>query len=275
MIAGDNFGVNDDEPTDRFHGRNLADQLAAHGKTWATYQQSMPSVGYLGDYFPDETNKLYASKHNPFVLMTDIRNHPSRLKHVKPYGMFTTDLRTDHVANFNLIVPNQCRDMHGGVYGDVGGGSPCPYNDVNNDPADVYLKHQADGFVRRAVGRIMRADVWNDHAAIFIVADESDFLSTSEFGWADTSGCCDTPVLPPGSPLPDTDALWPGGPYGGGLSPAIVITKDGPRHFKSHTPYNHYSLLTTLERNWHLGYLRNAGDTAGGVVAMSDLLRER
>ena len=41
----------------------------------------------------------------------------------------------------------------------------------------------------------------------------------------------------------------------------------------STTPYNHYSLLTTLESNWHLGYLGHAGDAAGGVVAMNDLLK--
>ena len=272
MIAGNNFGVNNDDPTNRFDAPNLADQLEAHGLTWATYQESMPSVGYLGDYAPSSTDKLYASKHNPFVLMNDIRNNPARLKNIKPYNRFARDLRTDHVPNFSMIVPNQCHDMHGGVYGSVGGGSPCPYNDVNNDPADVYLKQQADAFVHRAVRRIMHSEAWGDDAAIFIVADESDFLSTSEFGWADTSGCCDTPVLPPGSTLPDTDVLWPGGPYGGGLSPAIVVTGEGPRHFVSDTPYNHYSLLTTLEQNWHLGYLEHAGDTAGGVVAMNDLL---
>jgi hypothetical protein len=52
----------------------------------------------------------------------------------------------------------------------------------------------------------------------------------------------------------------------------VVITRNGPRHFVSNTPYNHYSLLTTIEQNWHLGYLGHAGDTAGGVLPMNDLL---
>ena len=117
MIAGNNFGVNDDDPTHRFGARNLADQLEAHGMTWATYQESMPSVGYLGDYFPNSTDKLYASKHNPFVLMNDIRNDPARLKNVKPYTMFAGDLRSGHVPNFSLIVPNQCHGSHGGSTG--------------------------------------------------------------------------------------------------------------------------------------------------------------
>jgi hypothetical protein len=76
-------------------------------------------------------------------------------------------------------------------------------------------------------------------------------------------------VLPAGDPA--VSPTWPGGVYGGGLSPAIVITTHG-RHLVSNTPYNHYSLLTTIEQNWHLGYLGHAGDTAGGVRPMNDLL---
>ncbi|MEO7147018.1 MAG: hypothetical protein ABIW81_07740, partial [Terrimesophilobacter sp.] len=71
-----------------------------------------------------------------------------------------------------------------------------------------------------------------------------------------------------GAADPRISATWPGGTYGGGLIPAIVVTASGPRHFVDHTPYNHYSLLTTIEDNWKLGHLGHAGDTANGVVAM-------
>jgi len=37
------------------------------------------------------------------------------------------------------------------------------------------------------------------------------------------------------------------------------------RHFVDHTPYHHYSLLTTIEDNWNLGHIGHAGDTGGGV----------
>jgi phosphatidylinositol-3-phosphatase len=43
----------------------------------------------------------------------------------------------------------------------------------------------------------------------------------------------------------------------------------------SHIPYNHYSLLTTIEDNWQLGHIGHAGDSDGGVVPMSDLIRAR
>ena len=46
-----------------------------------------------------------------------------------------------------------------------------------------------------------------------------------------------------------------------------------PQGRVSETPYNHYSLLATIESVWHLGYLGHAGDRAGGVVPMLDLIR--
>ena len=100
-----------------------------------------------------------------------------------------------------------------------------------------------------------------------IVTDENDYTgNTTNGGWENADGCCDSPYVPAGDPRVST--AWPGGTYGGGLIPAIVVTASGPRHLVDHTRYNHYSLLTTIEDNWNLGYLGHAGDTGGGVVPM-------
>jgi hypothetical protein len=276
LLAGDNFGVNNDSPANRFDARNLVDQLEASGHTWAGYMESMPSDGYLGDTAPGST-ALYASKHNPFVLFNDIRNDPARLAHVRTYDKLAADLNGHEksIPDFSLIIPNQCHDMHGGVYtrvaADGSDGTPCPYGSANDDANDAALKQKADAFVKSTVDTIMSSKAWRGNSAIFVVADESDFNGDETTGgWADTSGCCDSPFLPAGDPSVSPD--WPGGIYGGGLSPGIVIARNGPRHEVSDTPYNHYSLLTTIEQNWHLGYLGHAGDSAGGVVAMNDLL---
>lgn len=277
LIAGDNFGLNSDDPNNRYSAPNIVDQLEASHHTWAAYEESMPSTGYLGDYWPSSANPLYASKHNPFVLFDDIRSSPSRLAHVKPYTSLAADLNgpEQSIPDFSFIVPNQCHDMHGGVYTPVApdgsDGTPCPYGSTNDDPADAALKQKADAFVHQAVQTIMSSKAWSGNSAIFVIADESDYNgNTQNGGWADPSGCCDSPFIPAGDAR--VSPTWPGGVYGGGLSPAIVITTNGPRGFISTTPYNHYSLLTTIEQNWHLGYLGHAGDTAGGVLPMNDLL---
>jgi hypothetical protein len=162
--------------------------------------------------------------------------------------------------------------MHGGVYTAVAGypETPCPYNTVNDDPADVALKHNADVFTRGAVTTIMSSQAWTPHSAIFIVADEGDYTGvTANGGWDSPAGCCDSPVLPAGDP--DINAAWPGGLYGGGLVPAIVIDPSGPRHFVSSTAYNHYSLLRTVEDAWQLPELGFTSDHAQ-VQTMDEFL---
>jgi hypothetical protein len=54
--------------------------------------------------------------------------------------------------------------------------------------------------------------------------------------------------------------MWPGGIYGGGLVPAVLITSHSRHHTVSRRSYNHYSFLATIEKMWHLGYLQHAGD---------------
>ena len=160
--------------------------------------------------------------------------------------------------------------MHGGVYSPVAGHpeAPCPYGDTKDDANDAALKHKADMFVKNAVATITHSSSWTRKSAIVVVTDENDFTGNEETGgWESAAGCCDSPYVPAADPRVSAD--WPGGTYGGGLIPAIVVTgAGGPRHLVDHTQYNHYSLLTTIEDNWHLAHLGHAGDAAGGVVPM-------
>jgi hypothetical protein len=166
--------------------------------------------------------------------------------------------------------------MHGGVYVPVPGHpeTPCAYGSTKDDANDAALKQKADRFVQGAVTTIKQSKAWTRNSAIVIVTDEDDYTgNTTNGGWESPAGCCDSPYVAAGDPR--VSASWPGGTYGGGLIPAIVVTAQGPRGTVDHTPYNHYSLLTTIENNWHLGHLGHAGDTAGGVKPFSELLTGR
>jgi|CZKT01.1.fsa_nt_gi hypothetical protein len=126
--------------------------------------QALPGSDPLADYWPSSSNPLYASKHDPFALFTD---------------------------------------MHGGVYMPVPGypETPGPYNNTNDDPADAQLKKNADAFARGAVTTIMDSRAWTRHSAIFIVADEGDYTGVTANGcWDSPAGCCGSPVLPAGDP---------------------------------------------------------------------------
>jgi hypothetical protein len=266
-ISGSNWFMNDDNPANRYDHTNLVDQLEANHKTWAAYMEAMPSVGFLGD---SANGGLYASKHNPFVLFDDIRNNPKRLANIKPFTSFASDLAHNKVADFVWISPDQCNDMHGGVSAQPGfPESPCPYSNAKNDAADILLKKNADAFVKSTVNMIRHSSAWTGNSAIFIISDENDYTGTaSTDGWETAAGCCDSPILPAGYQFLKSDGVtpdgntWAGGMYGGGLVPAVVVSTHGKRHFVGTVPFNHYSLLRTIEQAWNLGYLGNASDAA-------------
>ena len=186
---------------------------------------------------------------------------------MKPYTSFATDLQRERTTpDFVWITPNQCHDMHGGVFvqiaPDGSDGTPCPFGSTKDDPNDAALKQKADAFVKGAVTTIMQSPAWHDgRSAIFIVTDENDFTGNAETGgWETADGCCDSPIVPAGVIAP----TWPGGTYGGGLIPAVIVTSRGGKTggYVSTAQYNHYSLLATIEENWNLALLGNASDTA-------------
>jgi hypothetical protein len=269
-ISGSNWGVNDDQPTNTYNHLNIVDLLEAHHLTWAAYMESMPSVGFTGAQFP-ASQPLYVNKHNPFVLFDDIRNDAGRLQHVKPYTQFAADMGSNKLPNFVWITPNQCHDMHGGVgVVDTTGadGTPCPFGSTKDDANDASLKKKADDFVKGAVDTITATTAWKSgRTAIFIVTDENDFTGNAATdGWESADGCCDSPFLPKGYQFLDSHGnldgkVWGGGVYGGGKIPAIVMTAKGRPGFVSQTPYNHYSMLSTILWNWGLPPLANTADT--------------
>lgn len=272
-LSGSNWDSNSDDPNQRFPHTNLVDTLEQKHLTWGGYLDALPANDKLADYWPSQSNPLYASKHNPFVLFPDVRDNPQRMSHVKPYTDLAADLSTPHAPNFVFIAPDQCNDMHGGVYTPVAGHpeTPCPYGSANDDANDAALKRKSDAFVKDAVTTIMHSKAWTQHSAIFIVADEGDYNADSTTGgWESPAGCCDSPVLPKGDAR--VSPSWPGGVYGGGKVPAIVVTGGKPDHHVSQVAYNHYSLLRTLEDAWGLPELGYTSDHEQ-VPTMDEFLR--
>ncbi|HEX5465812.1 MAG TPA: alkaline phosphatase family protein [Candidatus Limnocylindrales bacterium] len=273
------YTIMNDNATNTYDRPNLADQIEASGKTWGAYMDAMPSVGFTGAQWPDYT-ALYSNKHNPFVLMDDIRSDSARLAHIKPYTDLAADLDSGHAPDFVWISPNQCNDMHGGVYTAVPGHpeTPCPYGNTVDDPADASLKAKADAFVQGAVETITTSQAWTANSVIVILTDEADFSGTATETdlWADVSGCCDSPGYGSAPPLPygyefmdnGPGHFWYTGKFGGGLVPAIVIARGAKHHLVDARAYNHYSLLATIEKVWHLGYLGYAADHANVKTMM-------
>jgi phosphatidylinositol-3-phosphatase len=222
---------------------NLASQLTAAGMTWRGYFQNLPPIppsGVImtgpdanGPYtfkWPSSSDALYASKHNPFVNFT---NTQTDLANMVPDTQLASDLASGNLANFSLIVPDQCHDMHGT--------GPCP--DTNG------LIAAGDTYIGDTVREIMASKVWQQgRNAIVVTWDEDDF---SDVGLPGT-GCC-------------------GADPGGGHVATLVITNKGPQTIRDNTPYNHYSLLLSFEDAFGLGCVANSCDSADGVKPMTPL----
>jgi hypothetical protein len=171
----------------------------------------------------------------------------------------SSDLSSGDVPQFVWITPNECSDMHGGP-------PECPFPNTNSitDPAQETLFRDGDTFLKTWVTAIMNSRAWTGNSAIFITWDEGGYDNLAPFEPKDDTGCCDSPVLPASPANPATGGggdLAGGTLYGGGHVPMIVIARHGARAVTDATPANHYSLLQTIELNWGLALLGNAGDT--------------
>lgn len=245
VTSGSTNGVASDNDT-TIDVPNIVDQLEAHGKTWRDYQQSLSLCN--GDKLAHACgNQLYERKHNPFVSYQDIQTNAARMANVVDLSQLDADLASGHVADYNFIAPDQCHDMHG--RGGGGPSDPCNFSNVQ------HLIAAGDAFLRDLVSEITSSPSWNGNSVIFIAWDESDFTNSGPFGFGDTSGCCDA------SP-------------GGGHVVSLVISHSDHAARTSSVPYNHYSLLATIEDGWNLGCLANTCDAAN-VPSMADLVGPR
>ena len=222
---------------------NIATQLMAAGKTWKGYFQNLPPIPSSGVVMTGpKANGPYAFKwpSNSDALYASKHNPfvnftgtQNELSNMVPDTQLGTDLATGRLPNFSYVVPDQCHDMHGiGACGD------------QNE-----LIATGDQYVGQLVTMIKQSNVWQQgRNAIVITWDEDDFSDQGQSG----TGCCGSNV-------------------GGGHVVTIVITNTSPHHVVDNTPYNHYSLLASLEQAFGLPCIANACDAADGVVPMTPL----
>ncbi len=214
---------------------NLVDQLETAGKTWKSYQQSLSLFG--GNKLKNECGgQRYVRKHNPFVSYGDVQTNPARLAKVVDFSEFQSDLDAGHVADFSWITPDQCNDMHGR--------SAASFSDPCNGNREKLIA-AGDAFLKTWVEKIIASKAWTGNSVLFITWDEGDGAGNY------TSGCCNADP-------------------GGGHVLTLVISHADPAPRRSSVPYNHYSLLGTIEDAWGLGCLANT--CSANVPRISDLV---
>ncbi len=106
ITTGDTITNNDNWSATITHD-NIVRHLLAAGRTWRSYSEDIPSVGYLGDYSGN-----YARHHNPPSYFSDVVNSGTQLQNLQPFSSFASDLAADRLPDWSLIDPNICNDGH-------------------------------------------------------------------------------------------------------------------------------------------------------------------
>jgi hypothetical protein len=144
--------------------------------------------------------------------------------HVKDLSRLPHDLkRVATTRNLSYITPDLCRDGHD---------DPCANGEKGGLP-------QADAFLKRWVPRILDSPAYRKNGMLVVTADESDSASS------DSTACCGETS---GPNVAQAGILGPGG----GRVGALVISRFTAKNTWSTTPYNHYSLLASLEEIFRL-----------------------
>jgi hypothetical protein len=227
---------------------SLPDQLEAAGLSWRAYMEDMgknparesATCGHVPVGAAETTDVAsggdqYAAKHNPFVYFHAIIDDQARCdSHVVNLERLAQDLASvATTANYIFITPNLCSDGH----------------DVHCIDGRAGGLTGIDRFLRRWVPLIEVAPAFSADGMLVITFDESDGA-----GAEGSSACCAEKALPGARFRPGFS-----GP-GGGRVGAIVLSKFVRPGTVSTVPYNHYSLLRTVEAIFALPYLGYAAE---------------
>lgn len=262
--------------------KTLANQLMEAGLTWKGYMGDMgndpmresSTCGHPALNAQDLTQRaqapstavpqgdMYATRHDPFMYFHAIIDLPVCKTDVVNLDLLKTDLRSVATTpNFSFITPNLCDDGHD---------SPC----ANGQPGGL---KSIDVFLQKLMPMILDSPAYRQDGLIIINFDEGGTgkIERTSAGTVATvygSSCCNQQEGPNlGGKYPATVQQMSNGvmvtkktlSFGGDRTGALLLSKYIRPGTVSNVPYNHYSLLKSLEQIFgiheYLGYAGQKG----------------
>ncbi len=238
---------------------SIATQLQTAGLTWKGYMESMahpcqhPQIGQADPNVVASATSLYATRHNPFVYFQAITGSSSCAADDVPLTELPTDLaKVSTTPNYSFITPNLCDDGHDPT---CAAGGPAGYAGINT-------------FLETWVPRILAAPAFKKDGLLLITFDEAEALGSL----VDDSACCNEPPSISASGA-QTGQAGEGGPGGGRIGLLAISPFIAPGSTTA-TPYNHFSLLRSVEDLFGLPHLGEAA-TPGLASFGSDVFTRR
>lgn len=132
---------------------NVVRELVKAGKSWKSYAEGLPSVGYLGgDVYP------YLRHHNPFTYLSDVQNSPAQAANIVPFSQFPTDLAGNALPQYAFIAPDVLDDAHDGTLA------------------------QADSWLQQNIAPLIADSNFQSSGLLIITFDESETTDTAHGG---------------------------------------------------------------------------------------------
>jgi hypothetical protein len=240
-------GTEDSSSTPNISGKTIAEQLENKKLSWKNYEQGLPLTGADGVNFSDGFYSNLTDFTNilpdPSTTNADMLAYVSPLYAVKhnPFVYFKNGQQPEHLQKIAGF------EGPAGLYADLRANDvanfsfivPNQCNDqhgVSGEPYcgyDPSLIERGDKTVEQIVAAIKASKVWKQgNNAIVLTWDEDDYSASNQILVVVDTNRIDTPYL-------------------------------------SNIPYNHYSLLRTLEAGFRLPCLNHACDS--NVSIMNDM----
>ena len=265
--------------------QTLPDQLTAVGLSWKAYMEDMgndparesATCGHPVLDAKDLTQMAeapsasvpagdqYVTRHNPFVYFHSIIDSKACAKNVVSLKTLKADLQSiATTANFIFITPNVCSDGHD---------APC----VTGKPGGLI---SIDAFLHEWVPVILASPAYRKDGLLIINFDESAPTEASvdaQNGYRQVvfpgAACCNEQPGP-NVTFPSTtkfstfkyEISYLG--VGGGQTGAVLLSPLIKPGTISSVPYNHYSMLRSIEDIFGLEYLGYAGQP--GLVSFGN-----
>ncbi|HEX6803693.1 MAG TPA: alkaline phosphatase family protein [Terriglobales bacterium] len=143
------FGCTGNDCTQTITDDNIFRRLIKAEISWKLYADNLPSAGFTG---PLAGN--YVKRHDPALWYSDVVNDPQQLQNVVPFTEFASDLASNNLPTYSIIVPDLQHDAHDG------------------SPA------KADKWLQQNIGPLVNSSYFDpgnrNHSVMFITFDNGD-----------------------------------------------------------------------------------------------------
>ncbi|MGC2696551.1 MAG: alkaline phosphatase family protein, partial [Candidatus Angelobacter sp.] len=164
MLTAGQLITNNDSLNTTVDVDNIVRHLLTAGRTWKSYAESLPSVGYTGgDRYP------YVRHHNPLSYFSDVVNSSVQKLNLVPFSQFTADLANNQLPSYSFVVPNQNHNAH-----------DCPTAPTGCTNAQKLAT--ADAWLKTNIAPLLSNPGFQQDGILIIVFDEGFSTDTAHGG---------------------------------------------------------------------------------------------